>query len=105
MKTTHHYVAHGVGTTQTPETPSENHFSSKKLSKTAATQISTMGLVRVAGNVFELPAKQEFWKVGEDGNLMRLTKQGEVDLGDKIAAAPVDEPADFLQQILGELEF
>jgi hypothetical protein len=97
-----HYAGHGVGTKR-PEAavPSTNHFA--KLSKEASAKIAEMGLVRVAGNVFELPSKNEFWRVSTDGNISRLTG-GEVDLHESIQAAPKDEPADFLQGILADLE-
>jgi hypothetical protein len=105
----HHYAGAGVGIRHSDEPkPSKNHFASVKLTKQAAAQIQEMGLVRVAGNVFasnafELQSTKDFWKVGEDGNITRLTG-GEVDLHESIAGAPKDEPADFLQGILADLE-
>lgn len=96
----HHYAGQGVGTRHA-EAPSTNH--AVKISKTAQAQIAELGLVRVAGNVFELPASKDFWKIGDDGNIQRLNG-GEVDLHESIKAAPKDEPADFLQGILADLE-
>jgi hypothetical protein len=100
----HHYAGVGIGVKHTePSTPSRNHFANVKLTKQAASKIAELGLVRVAGNVFELQSTKDFWKVGEDGNISRLTG-GEVDLHESIQAAPKDEPADFLQGILADLE-
>jgi hypothetical protein len=108
MKRTIHYAAAGLGTRPSEAfTPSKNHYASdSKLSKEASAMVAEMGLQRVAGNVFECPSTQEFWKVGDKGSLVRLTS-GEVDNGDRIAPAPKEsaQTADFLQGILAELEF
>jgi len=104
----HHYAAAGVGTRPSEAfTPSKNHMaSSTKLTKEASAQIAEMGLVRLAGNVFECPSSKDFWKVSDKGSLVRLTS-GEVDNGDKISPAPKEsaQTADFLQGILADLEF
>jgi hypothetical protein len=108
MKRTVHYAAAGIGIHPSEAlVPSSNHYASDtKLSKEAAAMVAEMGLQRVAGNVFECPSSKDFWKVGEGGSLVRLTK-GEVDNGDKIAPAPKEssQTSDFLQGILADLEF
>ena len=64
-----------------------------------------MGLVRLAGNMFECKSTKDFWKVSEkDGSLVRMTS-GEVDNGEHIQSAPKEAGADFLQDILAGLEF
>lgn len=107
MKRTVHYAAAGVGNRPSEAfTPSKNHFANAKFSKEVTAQIAEMGLVRVAGNVFECAPSQEFWKVSDKGSLVRLTS-GEMDGGDHIAPAPKEsaQTADFLQGILADLEF
>lgn len=109
MKRTRHYAAAGIGTRPTEaSTPSKNHVASTpKLSKEASAQVAELGMVRVAGNVFECPSTKDFWKVGDGGALVRLTSGEEVDNGEKIAPAPKESSAsaDFLQSILADLEF
>lgn len=104
----HHYASAGVGTRPSEAfVPSKNHFASTvKLNKEATAMVAEMGLMRVAGNVFECPSSKEFWKVGDGGSLVRLTS-GEVDNGDTISPAPKEssQTADFLQGILADLEF
>lgn len=106
MRRTVHYKAAGVGI-QSVESlaPSSNHFTGK-LSKEASAQVEEMGMVRVAGNIYEVPSTKDFWKVSENGGLVRLTG-GEVDNGEKMAPAPKEssQVADFLQGILADLDF
>lgn len=102
MQRFHHYTGTGIGY-RPDNSPSMNHYAGK-LTKEAAAMVEEMGLQRVAGNVFECPSTKEFWKISDNGGIVRLTS-GEVDNGEKISPAPKDEPADFLSGILAELEF
>lgn len=62
-------------------------------------------LTRVAGNVYESPASKDFWAV-KNGQLVRLTgAETEVDLGEHIDPASVDDPETSLRTILADLEF
>jgi hypothetical protein len=83
--------------------PSKNHFSSGKISSEIQGQIDSMGLSRIAGNVFICPSNKQFWSL-RNGKLVRLTSQ-EVDNGEAIPSAPRNEPVNFLAKILGEIEF
>jgi hypothetical protein len=79
-----------------------NHFASELDTETKR-KIASMGLFRVAGNVYECPSTADFWKVS-DGKIMRLSGD-EVDNGESIAAAPADKPMEFLSSILDDLSF
>ena len=62
-------------------------------------------LNRVAGNVYENPASKDFWAV-KNGQLVRLTgSDTEVDLGEHLDPANIDDPETSLRTILADLEF
>lgn len=64
-----------------------------------------MDLRRVAGNVFENPAKRDFWAVRE-GKLVRLTgSTTEVADDERMDPANIDDPESTLRSILADLEF
>ena len=87
------------------DAPSTNHMASEKaLPKQVKAKIASMGLTRVAGNVFEQPSTRDFWKV-EGSDIKRLTKGSVVNNGERIVAAPVDNPRSFLDDILSDLQF
>lgn len=96
----------GVGGRRSPEgsVTFRNHFASdRQVSPTTHQKIASMGLMRVAGNVYECPSTQDFWQVA-GGKIMRLSGD-EVDNGESIAAAPKDQPMEFLSSILDDLSF
>lgn len=94
----------GLGGSKTTESVfSKNHFSEAKLSPEVRSKIASLGLTRVAGNSFICNSTKEFWKV-QGGKVIRLTVD-EVDNGETLAAAPTDNPASFLADILGDLSF
>lgn len=66
--------------------------------------IRKLGLLRVAGNVYECPSTKDFWEVKE-GKIMRLTTANEVDNSEKLVAADSMDPETSLKQILADLEF
>jgi hypothetical protein len=102
-----HYASHGVGVNpeQMEGVSKANHFASNTaLTKETKQKIASLGLQRVAGNIYECPSTKDFWKVTSGGGIARLTS-GEVDNHERIAAAPSSAPADFLDEILGSLEF
>lgn len=96
---------HGLGGKKASESVfSKNHLASEaKLSPEVKSKIASMGLNRVAGNVYECPSTKDFWKV--QGNKIVKMVVDEVDNGEKIPAAPSDTPMDFLNDILGDLTF
>ena len=64
-----------------------------------------MSLTRVAGNIYENPASKDFWAV-KNGQLVRLTgKETNVDLGEHLDPADIDDPEASLRTILADLEF
>ena len=82
-----------------------NHFaSSTQLPAETKAKIASMGLMRVAGNVYECPSSQDFWQVTGGGKIVRLSGD-EVDNGETIPAAPKDQPMEFLSSILDDLDF
>lgn len=95
----------GLGGSKTTESVfSKNHFSSEeKLSPEVKAKIASMNLTRVAGNIFEAPSTRDFWKV-QGNKVIKLTLD-EVDNGESLQAAPSNNPASFLADILGDLSF
>lgn len=92
------------GTNATERVFSKNHFSSTTKPSTEIRQkIASMGLTRVAGNIYECPSTKDFWKV--QGNKVVRMVIDEVDNGEHLPAAPSDNPASFLADILGDLSF
>lgn len=69
-----------------------------------AREMGLGALTRVAGNIYAAPASQDFWKVGSDGNLVRLVGS-EVDLGESLSPADVHDPESHLASILADLEY
>jgi len=94
----------GVGNARNPESAgfSKNHFAATPLE--IQHKIASMGLLRVAGSVYECPSTMDFWKVTSDGGIRRLSGD-EVDNGESIPAAPKDHPSEFLASILEDMEF
>ncbi len=80
-----------------------NHLTASAISKEVLRKASSMGLQRIAGNIFESPCSHELWKV-RGGSIIRLTGN-EVDYNEHLAAAPADDPAGFLDGVLGDLVF
>jgi hypothetical protein len=98
-----HVESHGVGTQVREEIPSNNHFAlATTIAPGVKVKIASMGLQRVAGNVYECPSTKDFWKV-KGNSIVRLTAE-EVDNHERIAAAPAQAPMGFLDEILGSLE-
>jgi hypothetical protein len=62
----------------------------------------SMGLIRVAGNVFECPSSQDFWKV--TGNKVIRLSAPEVDNDEHLKPANKANPSRYLKDILAELE-
>lgn len=63
---------------------------------------SAMGLIRIAGNMFECPSTKDFWKV-EGSKVIRLTSS-EVDNDESLKPANTVNPSKFLKDILADLE-
>ena len=93
-------------------TDQQVHFLSGKSSKLASsTQASdkgmqkaaSLGLIRVAGDMFECPSTRDLWRVNGD-KVMRVTS-AEVDFNEKLKAANEDDPKSFLSSILAQLDF
>ncbi len=98
-----HASSHGVGT-RIDDAPSSNHFASATpMGPGVKAKVASMGLIRVAGNIYECPSTKDFWKV-KGNNIVKLTSD-EVENHERIAAAPAQAPMGFLEEILGSLEF
>lgn len=95
----------GLGGSKTTESVfSKNHFSSEeKLSPEVRQKIASMGLYRVAGNSYICESTKDFWQV-KGNKVIKLTLD-EVDNGETLVAAPSDNPASFLADLLGDLTF
>jgi len=87
------------------DSPSVAHNRFSSLSLETQSKIASMGLLRVAGNVYEAPSTMDFWKVTSEGGIKRLCSGDEVDNGESIQAAPQDKPMEFLSSILDDLSF
>ena len=77
--------------------------SSKLASEKGLKKAATLGLIRVAGNMFECPSSKDLWKVNGD-KVIRVTST-EVDFDEKLKAANTEDPKHFLASILAELDF
>jgi hypothetical protein len=95
----------GLGGSKATETVfSKNHLASEnKLTPEVRQKIASLGLNRVAGNIYECPSTKDFWAV--QGNKVIRMATDEVDNGEKLQAAPSDTPASFLAAILDDLSF
>jgi hypothetical protein len=72
-----------------------NHFiSSTPVPPALKQKIASMGLERIAGNIYESPSTRDFWKV--KGNSIIKLVGDEVDNGESIAAAPKNDPMGFM---------
>lgn len=94
-------AAHEIGPGE--KTARVNHAAAVPLGSAVQEQITAMMLRRVAGNIYECASDRAFWQV-KDGSIIRLVS-GEVDSGQSIPAAPVDNPASFLAHVMDDLEF
>jgi hypothetical protein len=82
-----------------------NHFiSSVPLPAPIAKKVASMGLSRVAGNVYECPSTHDFWKV-QGNKIVKLVGSDEVDNGESIVAAPRRNPQGFMSSVMGDIEF
>ena len=64
---------------------------------------ASLGLIRVAGNMFECPSTKDLWRVNGD-KVIRITST-EVDNGEKLQAADASDPKNFLASLLSDLDF
>ena len=64
---------------------------------------ASYGLYRVAGNTFICESTKDFWQI-RGNKIVRLVGEM-VDNGDRLSAAPADNPSQFLDDILGDLTF
>jgi len=95
-------VSHGVGSSITKDV-FRNHYVEANVPSEVKAKIASMGLERVAGNMFICESSQDFWTV-KNGAIVRLVG-GEVDNGEKLSAAPEESPMNFLNAIMSDLEF
>jgi|ERR1700739_893625 len=95
----------GLGGSKSTETIfSKNHLASEAaLAPEVKSKIASMGLNRVAGNIYECPSTKDFWAV--QGNKVIRMATEEVDNGERLPSAPSDTPASFLAAILDDLTF
>jgi len=96
----------GLGANKSADTNifSMNHFiSSTPVAPAVRQKIASMGLERVAGNVYECPSTRDFWKV--KGNSIVKLVGDEVDNGEKITAAPKSDPRGFMSSLMDDIEF
>lgn len=81
-----------------------NHFiSTAPLASELKQKIASMGLERVAGNIYECPSTRDFWKV-KGTSIVKLVGD-EVDNGEAIKAAPKSNPRGFLGAVLDDISF
>jgi len=83
---------------------SVNHFiSAAPVPPAVKAKIASMGLERVAGNIYESPSTRDFWKV--KGNSIIKLVGDEVDNGESIQAAPKNDPMGFMGSLMDDIEF
>jgi hypothetical protein len=93
----------GLGSQKTNKEFSKNHFASNTLTPELKQKIASMGLNRVAGNIFSCSSDQSFWEV-KNGKVMKLVGD-EVDSGQSIPAADDSNPQVSLASFLDDLTF
>lgn len=77
--------------------------SAKQVSDHGLQKAAGMGLIRIAGNVFECPSSKDLWKV--DGDKVMRISSVEVDFNESLKPADPNNPDRFLKDILAELDF
>lgn len=77
--------------------------SSKEASQKGFQKAAMLGLIRIAGNMFECPSSRDLWKVNGD-KVIRLSGT-EVDFDEKMKPADSEDPKNYLANILAELDF
>lgn len=77
--------------------------SSKQASTKGLQKAAMLGLLRIAGNMFECPSSRDLWKVNGD-KVIRLSST-EVDFDEKMKPADSEDPKHYLASILAELDF
>lgn len=95
---------HSLSIPKQSDMASEAHDALLPIMASANTVIQRLGLMRVAGNVYECPSSKDFWEVKE-GKIMRLTSANEVDNSETLMAADSRDPESSLKHILDDLEF
>ena len=95
-------AAESVPLTPTSKTASSTRLSDDQIRKMAF-DMGMPELRRIAGNVFENPATQDFWKVA-DGNIVRLVSS-EVDLEESLPAMDTANPEAHFASIMDDLEY
>jgi hypothetical protein len=98
MRASIHQKVHFVAS----HTRHETLASTKLASAEGMKKASAMGLVRVAGNMFECPSSKDFWKV-EGSKVIRVSSI-EVDANEHLKPADADDPSGYLQSILADLD-
>ena len=88
------------------------HFLSGRPQKLASAKLASdqglkkaaqLGLIRIAGNMFECPSSKDLWKV--DGDKVRRVSSVEVDFHETLKPANADDPSAYLSDILSQLDF
>jgi hypothetical protein len=95
----------GLGSTKAGNnTFSKNHFaSSEELSPEVKSKIASLGLERVAGNIYSCPSSQEFWRVS-GGKVIKLVGSGVVDNHESITPSDENDPSFSLKGFLEDLD-
>jgi hypothetical protein len=97
MQANIHQQVHFLGS------PTRKLASSKQASEKGMQKAAFLGLIRIAGNMFECPSTKDLWKVNGD-KVIRLSST-EVDFNEKLTPADSDDPKGYLAGLLAELEF
>lgn len=77
--------------------------SAKQASDAGLQKAASMGLIRIAGNMFECPSSKDLWKV--DGDKVMRVSSVEVDFNESLKPANPNDPDRYLKEILAELDF
>jgi hypothetical protein len=80
-----------------------NFLPSSGIPRELLRKAASLGLSRCAGNTFICESSKDFWQI-RGNKIVRLVGD-EVDNGDHLPAAPEDNPAGFMDEILGDLTF
>lgn len=77
--------------------------SSKLASDKGLRKAADLGLLRVAGNMFECPSTKDLWRVNGD-KVIRVSSV-EVDYNENLQPADAKNPQNFLASLLSDLDF
>lgn len=104
---TYHFASRGLSGLEGDVSKSELLMDKARVAKRAFIKgyVPQMkDLTKIGKNLFECKSTKDFWQVTAEGKIIRLVSNTEVDNGERLEAAPADDPEGFLKNALAELD-